>query len=375
MVDIGLLKRSNLKLGLTNEIKTNRDKNIIFVYCPPKVGSTSLVSSIRISCSNSITILHVHAENMLETLCGIKNVSIKDIIHYNRSLGKNITVIDIYRTPIEHKISDFFENIIYHFNNTEKNINNYEVNKLIQRFNRLFPHLTNTDYFKKVYNINNIPPFNHSKKYIMVEQNGIKYIKLRLQDSTTKWSSILNETLGLSVHIVKYHLTEKKDISVIFKKFKHLYRVPENLLELIKTSESFQYYLTLEEQQNYINEWNKKLTSSVIPFTNEEYSLYKSLSTENHIDNLAPKVQARHYIDEGCCCNRCVFLRNRLLNKLQNGLQNITEKDKVLHIPYLYHLEKPKRIIHANVHTKLRNNMSKYSFSTKNINTSMRLTI
>ena len=154
MVDIGLLKRSNLKLGLTNEIKTNRDKNIIFVYCPPKVGSTSLVSSIRISCSNSITILHVHAENMLETLCGIKNVSIKDIIHYNRSLGKNITVIDIYRTPIEHKISDFFENIIYHFNNTEKNINNYEVNKLIQRFNRLFPHLTNTDYFKKVYNIN-----------------------------------------------------------------------------------------------------------------------------------------------------------------------------------------------------------------------------
>lgn len=374
MVDIGLLRRSNLKLGLLNEIKTNRDKNVIFVYCPPKVGSTSLVSSIRISCASSLTILHVHAENMLEILFGIKNVSIKDMIHYNRSLGKNITVIDIYRTPIEHKISDFFENIIYHFNNTEKNINNYEVNKLTQRFNKLFPHLTNTDYFKKVYNVNHIPPFNHSKKYIMVEQDGIKYIKLRLQDSITKWSSILKETLGLNVHIVKDHLTEKKDISIIFKKFKHLYRIPENLLEFTKNSESFQYYLTSEEQENYINEWNKKLTSSVIPFTNEEYSLYKSISTENHIENLAPKIQSRHYIDEGCCCNRCSFLRNRLFNKLQNGLQNVTDKDKVLHIQYSYNLEKPKRI-QSTVQSKLRNNMSKYAFSTKNISTTLKLTL
>ena len=362
MVDIEVLRQSNLKLGLTNHIKTAKDRNVIFVYCPPKVGSTSLVSSIRISCSHLLTILHIHAENMLEMLCGIKNVTVHDMIQYNRSLGRNVTVIDIYRTPIEHKISDFFENIVYHFNNTEKNINNYNVNKLINRFNQLFPHLTNTDYYKSIYGLDDIPQFDYNKKYIMTEKNGVKYIKIRLQDSLSNWCYILKETLGINVHVVKDHLTEKKEISNVFKQFKQQYRIPANHLEHIKNSESFLYYLTKEEQDKYISGWKNKSTFSFTAFAKSEYELYSKLCSDNKVIGLAPRVQTRHYIDEGCCCNRCSSMRYNLLNKIRiQGPNCITESDKVIHITQHYRrIQQP-----SSVSNKLRNGFSKYSFSTK----------
>jgi hypothetical protein len=43
-------------------------ENILFVYTPPKVGSTSLVSSLRFSASHKYLILHVHNETMLNVL-------------------------------------------------------------------------------------------------------------------------------------------------------------------------------------------------------------------------------------------------------------------------------------------------------------------
>ena len=54
--------------------------NVIFIYTPPKVGSTSLVSSIRISASDKFSIIHIHDEIMLNFFTGINSVSINEII-------------------------------------------------------------------------------------------------------------------------------------------------------------------------------------------------------------------------------------------------------------------------------------------------------
>ena len=113
------LIEANKKLGLCDDLTKEKNRNIIFIFCPPKVGSTTLVTSFRLSCSHRMTILHIHDEEMLSVLCNIKNVTINEIINYNKSLGKYIAVIDIYRSPVEHKISTFFENISFHFNNTK----------------------------------------------------------------------------------------------------------------------------------------------------------------------------------------------------------------------------------------------------------------
>ena len=99
--------------------------NYVFIYTPPKVGSTTLVTSLRISLGKNYNIIHIHDEIMLNVLTKIHGVKINDLIKYLSNIGKNVYVIDIYRTPIERKMSEFFEKITaYHFNNSANNITN-----------------------------------------------------------------------------------------------------------------------------------------------------------------------------------------------------------------------------------------------------------
>ena len=109
-----LLKNANNALNITN---SNLNK-IIFIYSYPKVGSTSLVTSLRVFASHLYNVIHIHDEDMLKKLCNIKNITINDLIIYNKYIGKEVYVIDVYRSPIERKMSTFFEKIdTLHFNN------------------------------------------------------------------------------------------------------------------------------------------------------------------------------------------------------------------------------------------------------------------
>ena len=66
------IKEANKKLGLENNIK-----NLIFVYCSPKVGSTSLVSSLNLYALNDYAIFHIHNEVMLKVLYGMQHYAKK----------------------------------------------------------------------------------------------------------------------------------------------------------------------------------------------------------------------------------------------------------------------------------------------------------
>ena len=107
--NIEVIKQCNDRIFSSDVIK--RYDNIIFIYTPPKVGSTSLVSSLRLSASGKFLTIHVHDETMLNVLTSYdtsNTISINDIIEYNAFIGKNVYVIDVYRNPIERKISEYF---------------------------------------------------------------------------------------------------------------------------------------------------------------------------------------------------------------------------------------------------------------------------
>lgn len=316
MVSLELLKQTNKKLNICDDLFLDKNKNIIFVYCPPKVGSTTLVSSIRMSAFNKFTVLHIHDELMLKVLCNIDNVKVIDIIKYNRDLGKNVYVFDIYRSPIEQKISKYFEKIsTYHFNNSPQLINNYNVNKIIRRFNNLFPHLSNEDHYKNAYQIPIPESFNFQKKYILQNINGIKYIKLRLKDAES-WGNILTEILETKITIINDYETDNKPIREMFIKFKNCYKIPENFLNTIQECPGLKYYYSSEEREKYLNNWNNKKTISVIPFTSDEYIFYEKITTENQY---VFEVQRTHYLDEGCTCKACQFKRDNIIDKVERG--------------------------------------------------------
>ncbi len=220
-----------------NKLFNTATNNYIFVYTPPKVGSTTLVTSLRVSLGKSYNTIHIHDETMLSVLTGINDVKINDIIRFLSNQGKNIYVIDVYRTPLERKMSEFFEKIsAYHFNNTSENISKYSIKRISDRFNKLFPHIENGDHYFNNYNISEPIPFDFEKKYTIQVINNIKYIKLRLCDSDL-WANILSNIFQSDIVIIHDYKTEDKGIGSLYNKFKSEYSwqaIEPNIIRILQ---------------------------------------------------------------------------------------------------------------------------------------------
>ena len=319
MVDrIQYIKEFNDKL-FTNDAARNK-KTVIFIYTPPKVGSTSLVSSLRISGTMKYNVIHIHDEKMLCVLTNYENkekVTIDELIKYNASLGKNVYVIDVYRNPIERKISEYFEYITtFHFNTDENSIQNHNLDIVIKRFNSIFPFIGSGDYFFDKYNIDVPNEFDFNNKYLLVNNNNINYVKLRLCDSD-EWATILSKIFKMDIVIVKDYQTESKLIGDLYKRFKEKYVIPCNLLEMVKTCKFFNYYNSYDDKKKYFDIWDQKKTNILFkPFSIKKYNFYKEISNENQTNNI---VQRDHYLDYGCICKSCSFKRYNIFSKIKKG--------------------------------------------------------
>lgn len=330
-------------LAKTNELLhiSDNTKPLIFVYSAPKVGSTSIVSSLRIFGSNKVSVVHIHDEEMLRVLTNIENVTINDIILYNSQLGRTVYVINVYRSPIERKISAFFEKVgCYHFNAEDSVVNGYDINRVINRFNNVFPYISLGDHFIDRYNINYPSEFNFSNKYLLVKQNNITYISLRLKDSAS-WGDILSYIFKFKICIVKDYESKNKPIRDLYNLFKANYKIPINLLDNVMNCKYLNYYYSNQEKINYYNEWQQNSDIIKIPYTPDQYRLYEELSLENcHYD----RVQSDHYIDEGCLCKACNIKRSEISSKILRG---IPISDKITHSEAKTELIE-KRVMHAN---------------------------
>jgi len=323
----------NKKLGL-NDIETRfRHNNVIFVYSVPKVGSTSIVSSLRLFCFFGYVIIHIHDEIMFQVLTNINtnDISIVDIINYNLSyLKRNVVVIDIYRNPIEHKISTYFEKLgCIHFNIQDDKVDKLlKTETIIQRFNRIFPYLCNEDIFYDKFELKEDIQFNFENKYLLYKKNNLRILKLRLMDSKD-WASILNKVLGINIVILKDHTTTNKKYKNTYTQFKKNYRIPENFLSIVSNDKYFTYYLSLKERQEYLNEWEQKKTNEFLQImTENEYKLYMEISLENQQYSF---IDTTHYLYNGCTCKGCLFKRQNVIKELMkiknSGINNINEID------------------------------------------------
>jgi hypothetical protein len=319
-----------------NKLFNTATENYIFIYSPPKVGSTTLVTSLRVSLGKSYNIIHIHDEIMLSVLTGITNVKINDIISFLSNKGKNVYVIDVYRTPIERKMSEYFEKLSpYHFNNSEENVSKYSMRRIIDRFNKIFPHLENGDHYFEQYNINEPISFDFDKKYSLQEINRIKYIKLRLCDSDL-WASIISNILRNDIIIIYDYKTENKGIGELYKRFKNEYKLPINYLELIKNCKYFNFYYNESERNNYLALWSQKLDINFTPYTEIEYKFYINLCLENQY---IYDIQLDHYIDNGCFCKYCTNKRKEIFFKAKAGEKYF---EKIIHTEVINEVKNEK---------------------------------
>ena len=315
---------------------SSTSNNYIFIYTPPKVGSTTLVSSLRVSLGKSYNIIHIHDEVMLYVLTGNNGISVNSIIQHLVTNGKNVYVIDVYRTPIERKMSEFFEKISpYHFNNLEENINQYSVKRISDRFNKIFPHIENQDHYFDKYNIENPIPFDFENKYTIQVVNNVSYIKLRLCDSHL-WQEILSCIFKTDIVLISDYKTENKKIGELYARFKNEYKIPENFFDNIKSCKYFKFYYSIPERNEYLNSWKNKIDVPFLPYSSCEFTFYMQLCLENqHIND----VQVEHYIDNGCFCNYCSLKRKDIFFRAKKGE---THFDKIIHTDTIYEVKEER---------------------------------
>ena len=311
-------------------IKQNHNlyRDIVLLYCPQKVGSTSIVTSIRLFASDKFIVFHTHDSKIAELLNDtINSIEVNDIIGnsiiFNKKENRHrrIYVIDIYRNPIERKISEYFQKISeIHFNNHEQHISTYPIDKLIKRFNDIYPYFEDKDYFNQIYNLDyKIINFDTEKKYVMHEINNVFYIKLRLVDSND-WGSILSELLNTEITIIHDYSTLNKHIVEIYEKFKNQYKLPSNYYDELINDKNINIYMNEHERNKYLNLWNTKLTASHHPFSFSQYNFYNMISIENKF--YCANSSNHHYGDDGCLCSKCSNERTQIVTNIKNNIPN-----------------------------------------------------
>lgn len=234
----------------------NNFKNIkIFVYCGGKCGSSTLEKTFK----QYYKTLHVHGEIEFNKSSGQKDVSIFDVIEYNRKNQDKIYIIDSYRCPIERKVSSFFQNISDH-------LPSYKIHKL--------KHLVNYFNAGYIYNLEEYHPmdeimshyklplfetFDHEKKYNLLVHENIHFIKIRFND-INDWSNILSDIFKMPIKIQNQNLTETKEYATLYNNFKKVYYLP-NLYynEYLSKDTNFKIYNTEEEQKKYLEKWKQRL--------------------------------------------------------------------------------------------------------------------
>jgi len=247
----------------------------VFVYCGGKCGSTTLEHTFKKQNYNTI---HIHrnlqfTRHILElynTRNQIQRSKIPvvnnnalftsfDVIRYNKQQKNQIYIIDSYRTPIERKISSFFQNLNKHCLDYTK----YNVNQLITIFNEKciyeLEEYHSIDEVLEHFGLPKFTTFDFDKKYNVFKTNKITFIKIRFNE-IGEWGSILSEIFNKPITIHNANLTENKDIYQLYLDFKKKYKVPEKYLrEYLPEDVNFKIYNSEEEQTKYIEKWEKAI--------------------------------------------------------------------------------------------------------------------
>lgn len=239
----------------------NNYKNIkIFVYCGGKCGSTTLSTSLN----KYYKTLHVHSNEFFQTFISKQShISIFDVIEYNRKTQDKIYIIDSYRTPIERKISSFFQNIHSHLPKYKQ----YTLKNIIHYFNaKCIYNLEEYHAIDEIMNYYKLPlfdTFDYNNKYNLLVHENIHFIKIRFND-INDWSNILSKILNKQIKIQSDNLTETKEYSTLYNNFKKVYYLPNVYYNrCLPNDKNFKIFNTEEEQKKYYKKWKERLLLNI----------------------------------------------------------------------------------------------------------------
>lgn len=224
-----------------------------YIYCGGKSGSTTLTKTFI---KHGYKAIQIHSEDyynkFIKKRYKLPMYTLIDISKQN----KRIAFIDVYRLPIERKISSFFQNI-----HTIPNYKQKSIQELIHIFNS--NHLYQIENYHSIneimdhYHIPHFDSFDFKNRFNMKYSNHMIFIKLHFND-IHNWNHILSKITNKSILILPENISNQKDYNIIYKQFKEQYTLPTNYLSILENDKEFKIYNTPLEQQQYLSKWSKK---------------------------------------------------------------------------------------------------------------------
>jgi hypothetical protein len=292
--------------------------HVVFVHSPPKVGSTSLVSSLRLFLTHAMDVIHVHDDVMLRVLTRVPDATVAGLVRHTATQpGKRVTVIDVYRLPVERAMSAFFEKLTtVHFPAFAGDLapSPAWLARLNRRFTQLLPWLLEQQLPEEAAAATAPAP-------------AVRRVLLRLQDSDA-WAATLRRELGLAesepLRIVRDYETAAKPVGELYRAFREQYRVPAAVLSQLILRPDFQTRNSETEKADYVRRWlaaaagQQQQQPPVAAFSRQEYDMYSSLCAENSPGDCVQAAD-KHYLDEGCMCRGCRRLRRKVAEAVLRG--------------------------------------------------------
>lgn len=223
----------------------------ILILCSGKSGSSTLYTSFI---NNGYNTLKVHSK--LDYVEQFKKDKLYESIDLS-SQNKKICIIDVYRNPIERKISSFFQNI----NDFVPDWKVRPIEYLIRKFNNKYIY-TLEEYHSineafRYYNIPYFKTFDFQKKFNIIEKDNKIFIKILYKD-INEWKYILRYIFNKRFIIKNSNLSDTKDYYPTYQEFLEKYKLPKKYLNrLINKDIEFKVYNTPEEQKEYIDYWKE----------------------------------------------------------------------------------------------------------------------
>ena len=270
-----------------------RGKNLLFVHTMGKVGSSSIVRSLReLELEREVTIYWTHflspeGIDLLNQLHekgygGSKKVpqKVKNLISSNRVIGQqlmkrrpsdnNFKVISLVRDPVATNISGFFQNYAWWPTELQRRTQDGSppnIEDLATCFFSNYPHDVPLIWFDMemapIFGVDVFSsPFPREKGYQIYqsEQSELLLFKLEKLDETA--AEALQAFLGINnFRLAKDNIGYEKWYRDIYDQFRATVRLPESYLNMLYRSPYTQHFYREEEINTFMARWK-----TVLPF-------------------------------------------------------------------------------------------------------------
>jgi hypothetical protein len=268
----------------------------VYVYCCGKSGSSTLTCTMN---KNGYKALHVHCAFHYKNNCieSKKNPNLFDIIEQSMINNTEVYIIDSYRTPIERKLSSFFQNY---------KENNYSIDYITKQIDKNIYLLENYVSINEIFDYFNIPhfdTFNFVQKYNLLKYKNITFIKLRFED-IKEWDKILSSIFKKKIKIYNDNLSENKKYINQYNIIKKQYKIPNYIIEIIENDKEFKIYNTIESQEKYLNFWKQRTKNDNFENIPDDFDPMSYIELNEDLKNFSELQAKLHYENYGYNENR-----------------------------------------------------------------------